>query len=90
MTEIIYEVDLRDRETVNSVETIYSGTDDSEAYGITDDWNAEHGLGRIQEDYESYDELVFAISPEINPKQKLFADVYHIEDKANAHGVGKY
>ena len=90
MTDIYYEVDIRDRETGNSVETIYSGTDDAEAYEIADDWNNEHGLGRLQNDYESYDELVFLIRPEINPTQKYFADVYHVEDKAQLHGVGKY
>lgn len=90
-TEIVYEVDLRDRETGNSVETIYSGTDSGKAYGIADEWNIKHGLGEIQEDYESYDELLFAISPNVNPQQKLFADVYHVEtSRQKSHGVGKY
>ena len=89
-TEIIYEVDIRDRETGNSVETIYSGTDSAKAYGIADEWNKEHGLGEIQEDYESYDELVFSITPD-HPEQKYFADVYHVEiSRQNPHGVGKY
>ena len=72
-TEIIYEVDLRERKTGNSVETIYSGTYSAEAYEIADKWNKEHGLGEIQEDYESYEELCDYVS------DGLFADVYQVE-----------
>lgn len=85
--EIIYEVDLREKTTGNSVETIYSGTDDSIAYGIADDWNAEHGNGRLQEDYESYDELRFKKN---NPNEHLYADVIHVEEPSEVHGIGKY
>lgn len=76
-TAVIYEVDLRDRETGNSVETIHSGVDSDEAYKIADCWNTEHGFAR--NDYESYDDLLFSASQEINPQQKLFADVYYTE-----------
>lgn len=82
-TEIVYEVDLRDRKTGNSVECIYSGTNHAEAYEIADKWNKEHGLGELQEEYESYEELC-------DGSDGLFADVYHVEDKENVHGVGKY
>lgn len=75
-TEMIYEVDLRDRENGNSVETIYSGADSDEAYRIADHWNTEHGFAR--NDYESYDDLLFSASLKINPQQKLFADVYSV------------
>lgn len=37
-TEIYYEVDLRERKTGNSVETIYSGTDSAKAYESADKW----------------------------------------------------
>lgn len=84
LKETIYEVDLRERKTGNSVETIYSGTDSAEAYEIADRWNKEHGLGEIQEDYESYEELCDYVS------DGLFADVYHVESKSLVHGVGKY
>ena len=80
VTEIIYEVDLRDRKTGNSVECIYSGTDSAKAYEIADKFNKENGLGEIQEDYESYEELC-------DGSDGLFADVYHVEDKENIHGV---
>lgn len=83
-TKIIYEVDLRERKTGNSVETIYSGTDSAEVYEIADRWNKEHGLGEIQEDYESYEELCDYVS------DGLFADVYHVETESLVHGVGKY
>ena len=82
-TEIHYEVDLRDRKTGNSVETIYSGTDSAKAYEIADKWNREHGLGELQEQHEPYEELC-------DGSDGLFADVYHVEDKENLHGVGKY
>lgn len=80
VTEIIYEVDLRDRKTGNSVECIYFGTDSAKAYEIADKFNKENGLGEIQEDYESYEELC-------DGSDGLFADVYHVEDKENVHGV---
>lgn len=81
--EIIYEVDLRERKTGNSVECIYSGTDGSEAYEIADKWNREHCLGCIQGNYETFDELC-------DGSDGLFADVYHVEEKENVHGVSKY
>ena len=81
---MFYEVDLRERKTGNSVETIYSGTDLTEAYEIADKWNMEHGLGEIQEDYESYEELCDYKS------YGLFADVYHVENEKDIHGIGEY
>lgn len=38
----IYEVDLRNRKTGESVECIYSGPDYDKAYEITDNWNKEN------------------------------------------------
>ena len=87
MTKVYYEVDLRERGTGNSVETIYSGTDESKAYDIAEDWNIEHGYGELQVDYESFCELVFC---EENQNEKLYADVIHIEDETELHGVGKF
>lgn len=86
MSKVYYEVDLRERETGNSVETIYSGTDDEKAYGIAEDWNIEHGYGELQVDYESFDDLRF----HNNPNTNLFADVYHVEDSSELHDLGKH
>lgn len=85
--ETVYEVDLRNRRTGDSVETIYSGADYDLAYKIAVQWNASHGFGMIDNDYESFDDLL--ASP-VNPDQQLFADLMVAHNSWEVHGVGKY
>lgn len=75
----IYEVDLRERETGNSVACIYSGNDYDSAYNLCEsfnktlpDYNYELGFG------EYYDGI----------SDGLFADLYVIENERYAHGIG--
>ena len=77
-----FEVDLRDRETGDSVECIYSGEDHDEAYQIAEEYNKEnlkdYGVEKCVEDYIGETE------------NGLVADVYHCEREEQIHGVGKW
>lgn len=78
----IYEVDLRDRKTGNSVECIYSGDNYDKAYEIADNWNREN-LADYNEDF-SFDDYVD------HKTDGLSACMYVVEDMVNVHGVGKF
>jgi hypothetical protein len=78
----IYEVDLRDRKTGNSVECIYSGDDHNEACRIADNWNKEH-LADYNNDF-GFDDYVDGETEGIS------ADVYVIDNEADLHRVGKF
>ena len=78
----VYEVDLRNRKTGNSVECIYSGTNYDEAYSITDNWNREN-----VPDYDKdmgFDDYVDRRT------DGLSACLCHIEDKTMVCGVGRF
>lgn len=78
----MYEVDLRNRLTGNSVECIYSGDNYDKAYNIADNWNKNH--------LADYDENI-SFDDYINQKTEgLSACLYEIVDEENLHGVGKF
>lgn len=78
----MYEVDLRNRKTGNSVECIYSGDDHNKACEIADKWNRENLTDYNKEfGFEDYVD---------GETDGLSADVYFIDDKADLHGVGKF
>lgn len=76
----MYEVDLRSRKTGNSIECIYSGDDYEKAYEIADNWNKENVADYDDRNWEDY----------IDDTDGMFAEVYHIDDEACLHGVGKF
>lgn len=78
----MYEVDLRSRETGNSIECIYSGDDHDKAYMIADKWNRENLADYNKE--TGFDDYVDGKT------DGLFACVYVIEDEEYVHGVGKF
>ena len=77
----MYEVDLRDRRTGNSVECIYSGDDHSKAYEIAENWNKKN--------LNDYDEDMCA-DDYIDGSNGFVADVYHVEHESQLQGVGKF
>ena len=78
----IFEVDLRDRKTGDSVECIYSGDDHDKAYQIAEEYNRENVENYRKENcVEDY-----IWETEIG----LIADVYHCEREEQVHGVGKW
>jgi hypothetical protein len=78
----MYEVDLRNRKTGNSVECIYSGDDHNKACEIADKWNRENLTDYNKEfGFEDYVD---------GETDGLSADVYFIDDKSYLHGVGKF
>lgn len=78
----MYEVDLRERKTGNSVECIYSGDDHNKACEIADNWNKKN-IVDFQEEL-GYDDYVDYET------DGLSACVYVVEDEAELHGVGKF
>ena len=78
----IYEVDLRNRKTGDSVECIYSGDDHNKACEIADNWNKEN-LADYNEDF-GFDDYVD------HKTDGLSACVYVVEDEADLHGIGKF
>ena len=70
----IWEVDLRSRETGNSIETIYSG-DHDEACAVLEKWYDDH-----QMDVSSLDDY-------FDGSDGVFADLYLTDEP---HGVGKW
>ena len=78
----MYEVDLRDRKTGNSVECIYSGDDHNKACEIADNWNREN-LADYNEDF-GFDDYVD------HKTDGLSACVYVVEDEVDLHGLGKF
>lgn len=70
-----WETDVRERETGNTVETIYSGESHEEACDVADEWNLAHGY--VEEDFmiDGYDELMYS---DCNPEEKYFASVYWV------------
>lgn len=80
--ETMYEVDLRNRLTGNSVECIYSGDDYSKAYKIADQWNK-----RYLADYDS--EIGFDDYLDYKT-DGLFACLYVVESEEELHGIGKF
>ena len=71
----VWEVDLRSRETGNSVETIFSSENHDEACAVLNKWYEEHGLHmECLEDY-------------IDESDGVFADIYLTDEP---HGVGKW
>lgn len=78
----MYEVDLRNRKTGDSVECIYSGDDHNKACEIADNWNREN-LADYNKD--------FGFSDYVDGETEgLSADVYVIDNEADLHGVGKF
>jgi hypothetical protein len=78
----MYEVDLRDRKTGNSVECIYSGDDHTEACRIADNWNKENLLDYDENTgYDDYIDL---------ETEGLSACLYVVDNKEDLHGIGKY
>lgn len=77
--KIVYEVDLRDRTTGESVECILSTEDNSEAWDYAEQWNRKN-VPDYNEDtnYDSY----------IDGTEGLVADVYEVNFE-DAKGVGK-
>ena len=75
-----YEVDLRDRKSGNSVECIYSGDDYEKAYEVMDNWNKENLADYDERNWEDY----------VDGSDGMFAEVYHIDNEADLHGVGKF
>lgn len=78
----MYEVDLRNRKTGNSVECIYSGDDHNKACEIADNWNKEN-LADYNKDY-GFDDYVDGETDGVS------ADVYVIDNENDLHGVGKF
>lgn len=78
----MYEVDLRSRITGDSVECIYSGDDHTEAYNVAENWNKKN--------LADYDANIGFNDYHDCKTEGLFACVYHIEDIADLHGVGKF
>lgn len=76
----MYEVDLRNRKTGDSVECIYSGDDHTAACSVADNWNKEH-LPDYDPD-KGYDDYVD------HKSEGLTAALYHVEDKSQLLGVG--
>ena len=76
----MYEVDLRSRKTGNSIECIYSGDDYEKAYEIADNWNKENVADYDDRNWEDY----------IDDTDGMFAEVYHIDNENDLHGVGKF
>ena len=76
----MYEVDLRSRKTGNSIECIYSGDDYEKAYEIADNWNKENLTDYDDRSWEDY----------VDGSIGMFAEVYHIDNEADLHGVGKF
>lgn len=76
----MYEVDLRNRKTGNSVECILSTENHDEAYQLVDEWNRKN--------VPDYDVDVSNDSY-IDGTDGLFAEVYETP-KHLAHGVGKF
>lgn len=76
-----YEVDLRRRIDGESVECIYSGCSYEKAYGIAEKWNKENVV-----DYDVYRNW----NDYIDGAYGMFAYVYHIDNEAELHGVGKF
>ena len=79
---VMYEVDLRNRKTGNSIECIYSGDDHNEACKIADNYNKEN-LADYNADY-GFEDYVDGETEGIS------ADVYVIDNEADLHGVGKF
>ena len=77
---MMYEVDLRDRKTGNSIECVLSTENHDEAWDFAREWN-KNQLSDYDEDvsYDSY----------IDGTEGLVADVYEILGNA-AHGVGSF
>ncbi len=76
-----YEVDLRRRTDGESVECIYSGDDYERAYAVAESWNKKNLVDYdVYKDWENY----------IDDTDGLFAYVYHIDNKADLHGVGMF
>lgn len=76
-----YEVDLRRRTDGESVECIYSGDDYEKAYSVADNWNKKNLVEYdVYKDWDSY----------IDNTDGMFAYVYHIDNKADLHGVGMF
>ena len=78
----MYEVDLRNKKTGNSVECIYSGDSHDKACEIADNWNRKN-FTDYNEDF-GFDDYVD------HETDGLSADVYIVENEANLHGVGKF
>lgn len=76
-----YEVDLRRRTDGESVECIYSGDDYERAYSVAENWNKKNLV-----DYDVYKDM----DGYIDNTEGLFAHVYHIDNMADIHGVGKF
>ena len=79
-----YEVDLRSRIDGESVECIYSGDDYEKAYSVAEAWNKKN-----LPDYKDYG-VYKDFKDYINYTDGLFAYVYHIDNIADIHGVGKF
>lgn len=76
-----YEVDLRSRIDGESVECTYSGDDYERAYSIAEKWNKKNLVGYdMYKDWDSY----------IDDTDGMFAYVYHIDNKADLHGIGMF
>lgn len=78
---MMYEVDLRDRKTGESVETICSTENHDEAYDVAEKYNKENVLNYYTE---------YSIDKYIDGTDGLIADVFHIENERFLHGVGKF
>ena len=78
---LMYEVDLRDRKTGRSVETIYSGDNHDKAYKIAREYNDKNVL--------NYNEEKF-IFDYFDGTDGFIAYVYHVEDASELRGVGKF
>lgn len=76
-----YEVDLRSRIDGESVECIYSGDDYEKAYSVAQGWNKKN---------IAYYDAYRSIDSYIDDTDGLFAYVYHIDNKADLHGVGMF
>lgn len=81
--ELIYEVDIRSRETGNSIETIYSGTHE-EAWDVFYEWYKKHPSIK-----KELDEIGGAVDYLIDGTKGVFVDVYVCYPE-QVHGVGKF
>ena len=78
----IFEVDLIDRKTGDSVMCIYSGDDHDVAYEIANEFNKAN-LGDYDEE-KGFSDYIDKIS------SGLSADIYHCEREEQVYGVGTF
>lgn len=78
---VIFEVDLRDRKTGNSIECICSTENHNEAYKIAEKYNKANILNYdVERNIEDY----------IDGMDGLIADVYHVEKEYLIRDVDKF